>query len=337
MPWSATISSTHEPSTRTRTCTLEPGSLYLTAFSTRLPSADCELAAVAPDAYPVGKLEHLDGDVPHLTEVADPVHRSFDDDADVDELGRRLLAELDPRQLEEVVDRPRHAVRLVEHAIGDAVHDVEVVLLAERLGEHGHRPDRRLQLVADVGHEVRPHGVDPSTLTDVLDRRHRATALERCGGDDDGEARRTVQLERLLRLLAVARLGELTVDRLVDEQADVRPGHRLGRAVAVVDLTGRAGDDHAQGEPVDDVGPARRRGDRLLGLGRWRRDGGPPMGEPPAGDGAHHEGRERDGGDHSRSLAAARLAKGCVRSGIQPVTRKRTRSPMLTAWSPMRS
>ncbi len=42
---------------------------------------------------------------------------------------------------------------------------------------------------------------------------------------------------------------------------------------------------------------------------------------------------------HSKSLAAARVLKRAAPScsGIQPVTRKRTRSPMFTAWSPMRS
>ena len=41
----------------------------------------------------------------------------------------------------------------------------------------------------------------------------------------------------------------------------------------------------------------------------------------------------------SRSLAAARWAKRAAPScsGIHPVTRNRTRSPMFTAWSPMRS
>ena len=97
--------------------------------------------------------------------------------SDVDDVADRLLAELDPRQLEQVVDRARHAVRLVDHALGDAVHDAEVVLVGQRLGEHGQRPDGRLQLVADVGDEVGAHGVDPPPLADVLDRRHRAAAL----------------------------------------------------------------------------------------------------------------------------------------------------------------
>ena len=64
------------------------------------------------------------------------------------------------------------AVRLVDHPLGDAVDDVEVVLVGERLGEHGERADRRLQLVADVGDEVGAHGVDAAPLADVLDRRH---------------------------------------------------------------------------------------------------------------------------------------------------------------------
>ena len=44
-------------------------------------------------------------------------------------------------------------------------------LVGQRLGEHGERADRRLQLVADVGDEVGAHRVEPSALADVVDRR----------------------------------------------------------------------------------------------------------------------------------------------------------------------
>ncbi len=54
MPWSATISSAQVPSTRTRTCTLAPGSLYFTAFSTMLPSAETSWRRSPLTRTPVG-------------------------------------------------------------------------------------------------------------------------------------------------------------------------------------------------------------------------------------------------------------------------------------------
>ena len=50
MPWSATITSMDRSSTRVRTWTTPSASLYLTAFSTRLPSAATQLAAVGRGA-----------------------------------------------------------------------------------------------------------------------------------------------------------------------------------------------------------------------------------------------------------------------------------------------
>ena len=149
------------PSTRTRTCTLLPGSLYLTAFSTRLPSADTSWRRSPRTIDAVGAGRATWTAMPRCSaHVRDALHGAVDDVADVDGVAHRLLAELDPGQLEQVVDRARDPVRLAHHPLGDALDDLEVVLVGERLGQHGERPDRRLQLVADVGHEVGAHGVD---------------------------------------------------------------------------------------------------------------------------------------------------------------------------------
>ena len=76
------------------------------------------------------------------------------------------------------------AVRLLEHPVGDPADRRRVVLIGERLGEHGERADGCLQLVADVGDEVGADGVDPPALADVLDGRER-TALRRGSRGDD--------------------------------------------------------------------------------------------------------------------------------------------------------
>ena len=54
-------------------------------------------------------------------------------------------------------------------ALGQAPGDVGVVLVEQRLGQQGEGPDRGLQLVADVGDEVAAHVLEPAALGGVLD------------------------------------------------------------------------------------------------------------------------------------------------------------------------
>ena len=130
-----------------------------------------ELAAVAQDDDLVGGLVEIDPDVALLGRGQRARPRVTHQRADVDGLANGLAAELDARQLEQIVDRRRRAVRLVDHLAGQALHDLDVVLVGDRLGQHGQRADRRLQLVADVGDEVGAHRVEPGPLADVVDRR----------------------------------------------------------------------------------------------------------------------------------------------------------------------
>ena len=87
---------------------------------------------------------------------------------------QRLLAELDPRQLEQVVDRagdpdaPRATIRSATRWTTSGSSSSASVSASTASA-----PTGRLQLVADVGHEVGAHGVEPASLADVLDRRHR--------------------------------------------------------------------------------------------------------------------------------------------------------------------
>ena len=132
MPLSATISSANWPSTRTRTCTADPDSLYFTAFSTRLPSADTSWRRSPLTADATRHFERGHVDPAQFGERADPLDRPVDDVGHVDEIAERLLTELDAGQLHQIVDRAGHAVGLVDDAPGDALHDlgVDVVLLS---------------------------------------------------------------------------------------------------------------------------------------------------------------------------------------------------------------
>ena len=133
---------------------------------------------------------------PRLGELGGSLHAAGHDVGDRHCLGEWHLAELDPRQLHQVVDGVRYPQRLVHHPFGDTLHDVRVGLADERFGEHCERPDGGLQLVGEVGDEVGAHGVEPTSLADVLDRRDRRAVRQRLGRDEDRQLRRPVQLER---------------------------------------------------------------------------------------------------------------------------------------------
>ena len=116
MPWSATISSTERALDAHPDLTAEPGSLYFTAFSTRLPSADTSWRR-SPTHPHAGR--HARGSSTSIRRSsASGRTRSIapvDDVEHVDEIADRLLAELDAGQLQQVVDRAGDAVRLVDH------------------------------------------------------------------------------------------------------------------------------------------------------------------------------------------------------------------------------
>ena len=160
-----------------------PGLAVLHGVLDQVAQRRHELATVAAHPDTTRQLERGDVDPAQLGERPDPLDRPVDDVDHVDEIADRLLAELDAGQLHQVIDRAGHTVRLVDHAPGDALHDlgVDVVVgaVGERLGEHRERTDRGLQLVADVGHEVGAHGVDPPPFADVLDRDHRPATGQR--------------------------------------------------------------------------------------------------------------------------------------------------------------
>ena len=84
-------------------------------------------------------------------------------------LGQRVGA-LQAGQVDELLHQPAEPAGLVLHAAGEAAYGRGVLAgVLQRLGEQRHRPDRGLELVADVGDEVAPDRLDPAGLGDVLD------------------------------------------------------------------------------------------------------------------------------------------------------------------------
>ena len=274
----------------------------------------------------VGHVERGDLDVPLLGELAGALDGAVDDVADGDGVADRLLAELDPGQLEQVVDRAGDPVRLVDHPRRPSRWTTPgSVLVDQRLGEHGQRPDGRLQLVADVGDEVGAHGVDAPTLALVLDRRHRATARQRARGDGDAPGR-PVELERLRGSLAAERPARQRAHGVVDEQAAVRAGERAAAGLRYRIAPVGVDDDDADRQPIEHSFQRRHGGrraapaDAVAATGARRR----PSRRRPATDDS--PARRRDASrrhDGAVIVTPGRSPPGAWRSG----RRRRPRAP----------
>ena len=115
----ATTMSTHVPSVRAETSTGEPGSEYFTPFSTQVGHRRHELAPITDDVEPARRLGTMSTrDLALLGQVPDPLDRLGRDQADADHLAVGRLAELDARQLEQVLDGAAHAMGLAHHLLG---------------------------------------------------------------------------------------------------------------------------------------------------------------------------------------------------------------------------
>jgi hypothetical protein len=152
----------------------------LTALSSRFvkvrDGAD-ELGRVAADDELGGDRLGAQRDPARQRQRPQPLDRLLDENVHRGRLARRGGLGLDEAQVEQVVDDAPEAVGLAHELLGEPAHHLHVVSRHDRLGEEAERADRRLQLVADVGHEVTPHALDPPGVGDVVDDRHRAGRL----------------------------------------------------------------------------------------------------------------------------------------------------------------
>ena len=132
-----------------------------------------------------------------------------------------------------------HGLRL--HAVGQAPDHGRVLLVGERLGQEPEGADGRLQLVAHVGYEVTPHGLEPLAVRYVLDdgdAADRAVPVgEGDGADLEVAAGRAVEVDGSRVRLAVLGGGlEDVADGLLGKGLGVAgAGERLGEQVAVDD------------------------------------------------------------------------------------------------------
>jgi hypothetical protein len=181
-------------------------------------------------------------------------------------LGDRLVT-LQAREIDDLLDQVRQPVALLEHPAGEPLDRLRVVGgVVHGLAEQLDGADRGLQLVAHVGDEVTPDGVDAALARAVLDQcQHQPGAKGRYARSHmaRGRARRT-QLELGFADLAVPadlgdQLGELRVGErvAVDQTEGVRRGRGLEHDVVLVD-DDRAGAEHR--EYGGDAGRHRGRG-----------------------------------------------------------------------------
>ena len=178
------------------------------------------------------------------------------DQVDQDGFARRCLLRLDARQVEQVVDDAAHPEGLVVDAPGQALRHLGIGLGDQRLGQQPERAHRRLELVADVGHEVAPDLLEPAPLRDVLDQRDHAqgtTAVVDLAGPHLQRApRRTVEVEGAFGRTLVPGVLEQLGDRLGGQGVAVAADHQgVGPAVAVDDGPVLVAEDHALGQRVE--------------------------------------------------------------------------------------
>ncbi len=200
-----------------------------------------ELPAVGEDRKPRGRLRRVDDDATLIGRRPHALHRLRHHEVHGDRLAQGGLFRLDATQVEQVVDDPRHPLRFELHARREATDDVGIVLASEGLGQQAERSHRGLQLVADVGDEVTPHGIHSPAFGHVLDHDGSADAppavVERHGHDVQRAPGRTVEVERARLRLALHDPPNQLQDRPLGEEVGVAgPDERRSLFVAVDDL-----------------------------------------------------------------------------------------------------
>ena len=155
------------------TSTGRPASEYFTALSRRLVIAPTTCDRVTEHHEILGDVADAQGDAECERQGAHALGRFFDEHTRAHRLTNRLFLRLDLAQIQEVVDDVAQAVGLTNKLLGEPAADLHVVAREERLGKQAHRPNRGLELVTDIRHEVAAHALHASKLGDVLHVGHR--------------------------------------------------------------------------------------------------------------------------------------------------------------------
>ncbi|CUR61274.1 hypothetical protein NOCA1240377 [metagenome] len=182
--------------------------------------------------------------------------------------GLQRVVALETGQLDDLLHEPREPVALGEHPGREALDRLRVVGgVRDGLCEQPDRAHRRLQLVADVGHEVAAHGLDPPLAGAVLDEgQHQPGAQRRDarGQRAGGAAVGGRQVELALADLPVASdLGDHVEQLRHDQGVAAHQPEGVRRRGGLEDVVGRVDDDRAGAQDAEHGGDTGLH-DRLL-------------------------------------------------------------------------
>ena len=155
-----------------------------------------QLAAVADAAARSGRSSTAISMPRGCGELADALDRLGDDVADRTALGERRLAELDPRQLHQVVDRPGDTVASATIRSATRCTTSGSLSSASASASTASAPTGVFSSWLMLATKSVRTASSAAALADVLDRRDRRAVGQRLGGDDDRQLRRPVQLEQ---------------------------------------------------------------------------------------------------------------------------------------------
>ncbi|HEX7968474.1 MAG TPA: hypothetical protein VF502_09655, partial [Stellaceae bacterium] len=176
-----------------------------------------QLVGVAQHLGRVGRQVQDDAHVARRGALLQRVGDGMQHLLDVDTVGRRhMLVHLDARQRQQIVDQPRHALRLLGHDGEEAVARRGVVArrAAQRLDESGERGERRPELVAGIGDEIGAQSLAALDRGQIVEREHGGGALGAVRPDRRQprremalDRRRDVELDNARRLALEHRVG----------------------------------------------------------------------------------------------------------------------------------
>ena len=139
--------------------------------------------------------------------------------------GRRRRMVLDAGEVDDLLDQLGQALRLPLHAPTEALDRGRVVgEVRDRLGEEGHRPDRGLEFVGDIGHEVTTDGVDAHRFGLVVAEDEDEGGAQ---GSDTGVEVAQHRFGVLPRLLEVDLLDETAGPDSADDAQHLGRGERM--------------------------------------------------------------------------------------------------------------
>ena len=221
-------------------------------------------------------------------------------------------------------------MRFLDQLLRQMTVDLGVVAVSQRLRQHSQRTHRRLQLVADIGHEVSAHCIQPGPLAEVIDNGHRSSAIQRDRTNEEHPRWRAEQLQPLLSRFPGDGCSQESLDRFVDEHITVTAD--CCGTIAKDGCTLRIGQHDAGRHCVEACGKALdftlRRfppGLFLLQLALSA------IGFSTAESAHESSDTSRGAGTNKLPVSSTPTRSGLRWSGTQPVTTKRTRSAMFTA------